>query len=138
MINWNLGAYMLDMHGAFIVVRSSGVEPHILTPKQESEFYSRAHIVGAEKAGNFTFGVETLAVIPCSRENLEGIAMAEELEMAHAQDLRGMAACILMRMSINRDGGNDNQGGQGVKIPVPQPRKPSGGSRAKVPATANA
>jgi hypothetical protein len=121
---------MLGLTGAFIVIRQSGVEPHILSETAYRLFVDRIAVVGSSKANQAQFGNDALYALPCVAACLEHVAL--HYEGIHKMQVRAICATIALGKPLPTDSsGESTEGGLGVIADSNKPIKPSGSSGVK-------
>jgi len=124
---------MRNIRGAFVVVKTTGVEPHLISATAFELFMDRVRVSGADKANRYTFGNDTVYVLPCVTECMESIAL--EYTGIHATQVKAICARIALGQALGDDSkGNDNpQGGLGIAADHTKPKAPKGSGGAKAP-----
>jgi hypothetical protein len=128
---------MLNIKGAFVVIKQSGVEPVILGERQYVGYMERVTIVGFDKANHFVFGAGTIAALPCTQACMESVALNYADTEKHGKMVKAICARIALGMPLG-NGKDIGEGGLGIKSPVDAPKSPNGGSRVSVPDSINA
>lgn len=127
---------MLNLHGAFVVVFTNRVEPHVLGGNDLRAYYERIAIVGPLKTDQFTFGGEALFALPCKADLMQGIALNYPMSEPMALEVRAMCATIALGKPVGHGNTVDpTEGGLGIKAAHTRPKAPkgSGGARVAVP-----
>lgn len=120
---------MLNIRGAFLVVKESGVEPHILSASALDLFMDRVEVVGFTKANIQTFGTDTLFSLPAALACMVDIMENYPKTGIHCQKLKEACARVVNGKPFGDDLAD---GGLGVVADNNRPKSPKTPSGAKV------
>lgn len=123
---------MLNITGAFVVIFTDKVEPHLLGAKAVADYYERVAIVGFLKTNQFTFGGDALAALPCTEDCMTTIALNYPDTEPMAKQVKAICARIALGQPLGDDSGP--QGGLGILANHAKPKTPRSPSGARVKA----
>lgn len=125
--------------GTFILIKTECARLVLIDEITLKHFYTALELASKPANREYvivqTFGPDVIAFLPAHNE----IALhdyADHYDGLHSQQVRGIAACILLGEPIPTDTGNNSDGGESV-TQKPKPIKPNKGGAAVKPLYSN-